>query len=78
MDRKALLALIQEKADAATDLMAAGSCPVKNTGDSIVAPVDAGACYTLTFPASTSTDFVATIDFTGVANAAIFTEHAPS
>ena len=58
----------------------AGTCPVKNTGDSIPAPTAAGACYTLTFPNAnpSTTDFHATVTTTGVANVAFFAAYAPT
>ena len=41
-------------------------------------PTAAGACYTLTFPASTTEMFDATLDTTGVAHVAFFAEHVPT
>ena len=68
------------KKTAADTLMTTGSCPVKNSGDSIPAPTAAGACYTLTFPtvAQSTTDFHLTIDTTGVGHVAFFTAHMPT
>ena len=64
-------------ADAANTLIK-GSCPVVNTQGAIAKPTAAGACYTLTFPTTATTDFHATVDTTGVANVAFFSEHVPT
>ena len=68
------------KKDSADELMTTGSCPVKNSGESIPAPTAAGACYTLTFPTTnpSTTDFHLTIDTTGVGHVAFFTAHMPT
>ena len=69
-----------EQAATANTLMSTGSCPVKNSGDSIPKPTAAGACYTLTFPTTnpSTTDFHLTIDTTGVGHVAFFTAHMPT
>ena len=41
-------------------------------------PVANGVCRTITFPADTAKDFMATIDTTGVAHVAFFTAHLPT
>ena len=66
-----------ELAETAKTLIA-GTCTAVNTQGTIPAPTEAGACYTLTFPADAATDFDATITTTGVANVAFFAEHVPT
>ena len=66
-----------ELAETAKSLIA-GTCTAVNTQGTIPAPTEAGACYTLTFPADAATDFHATIATTGVANVAFFAEHVPT
>ena len=66
-----------ELAETAKTLIA-GTCTVVNTQGTILAPTEAGACYTLTFPTDPATDFHATVTTTGVANVAFFGEHRPT
>ena len=66
-----------ELAETAKTLIA-GTCTAVNTQGTIPAPTEAGACYTLTFPADAATDFHATIATTGVANVVFFAEHVPT
>ena len=66
-----------ELAETAKTLIA-GTCTVVNTQGTILAPTEAGACYTLTFPTDPATDFHATVTTTGVANVAFFGEHGPT
>jgi len=66
-----------EFAQTASTLMAGTCTPISDAG-SIPVPTAAGACYTLTFPASTTEMFDATLDTTGVAHVAFFAEHVPT